>query len=258
MVGNVRGRNGDFSRSLRVELASADTTQLFTTARRKKAINDAVDVFIRATGCTRRYGSLPLVDNTQEYDLETTFTDYIRLAAPPSIKIVYTGVTDRYIQGEDLPRRTAEELDMEEPGWRATTKGTPGCWYLKDDGGATNIGFVPAPDVDTGYTWTAIIPYVASISAMTDDAAIPFTIATAPILRLYPYHQALVHYAAGLLEPLRKNYSGVQRQMQLYAGIVAQYFQQQRQDGPEQLRLSRDYYRDASRGEGAHDWRTWP
>jgi hypothetical protein len=244
--------------ALNVELASADTSQLFTTARRKKAINDAMDVFIRATGCTRRYGSLPLIDNTQEYDLETTFTDYIRLAAPPSIKIVHAGSTDRYIQGEDLPRTTAEELDAEIPGWRATTKGTPCQWYLKDDGGTTNLGFYPAPDVDAGYTWIAIVPYVASVTAMTADDAIPFTIAASPILRLYPYHQALAHYGAGLLEPLRKNYSGVQRQSQLYAGIVAQYFQQQRQDGPDLIRLGRNYYREAARGEQAHDWRTWP
>ncbi len=246
-----------YGAQLDVELSSEDTAQLFTTVRRKKAVNDGQDAFVRLTDCIIRYGSIAIVDETQEYDLEN-ITDYIRLSGPPSIKIVKAGATDRYLQGEGLSRRTAEELDVEVPGWRATTSGTPINWYLKEDGGTTNVGFYPKPNVGTGETWTILVPYVAQAAAMSDDAVIPFTVGTAPILRLYPYHQAIVHYAAAVLEPLRKNYSGAQRQMQLFNGFVAQYFQARRREGPDQIRLARNYYRDASPAPRPHDWRTWP
>jgi hypothetical protein len=245
-----------YSTQLDIELASEDTTELFTTARRKKAVQDAELAFVRLTGCTKRYGSLSIVDETQEYDLEAALTDYIRMAGAPSIKIVESGVDDRYIQGDDLVRADPEELDVEESGWRATSSGTPTRWYEKQNGGTVNLGFHPKPNVATGETWTVIVPYIATPTAMSAGTDVPFTIATNAVLRLSPYHQALVHYAASVLEPLRKNYSGAQRQMQLFAAYVSQYLQQERKDGSDQIRLKRDYY--ARSSTRPHDWRTWP
>lgn len=246
-----------YGEKLSIELASSDTTILFTTARRKAAVNEAQDAFARMTGCTKRYGSIAVVDGTAEYDLET-ITDYIRLAGAPSIKIVGTSDT-RYIQGpDDFPRRDVEELDRTDPSWRAASDGTPSAWYIKEDGGATYFGLNPAPDVTVGDTWTIIVPYVADPADMSLDAAVPFTFSSNSLLRLVPYHQALAHYAAGLLEPLRKNYTGVTRQMQIYSGYVAQYLQQQREDGRDQLIDIRDYFGESHRGSRPRDARSWP
>jgi hypothetical protein len=246
-----------YSTELSRELASSDTTILFTTTRRKKAINDAMKAFIRLTACTRRYGSLTIVDGTAEYDLETLPADFNGLAGPPSLKIVGTSST-RYIQGPDLPRRDPEWLDRESPNWRAASAGTPRCWYLRDDGSVTYLGFNPAPDVGVGETWTVVLPYIAEPTACTSDSVAPFIIATFPVTRLEPYHMALVHYAAALLEPLRKNYAAVTRQMQLFAGYVAQYLQDQRVDGPDDITIQRNYLQEAVRGERMYDIRRYP
>jgi len=97
---------------------------------------------------------------------------------------------------------------------------------------------------------------------MTDDAHEPFSVVagTSPLKVLRPWHQALVHYAAALLEPLRKNYAGEQRQRQLFAAQVADYLQRQRPKGGQTVKLSRHYYRDARRrgSDRGYDIRIWP
>jgi len=241
---------------LNTELSSEDTTQLFTTVLRKKAINDAQDAFVRMTACTKRYASIAIVDGTQEYDLEA-LTDYIRQLGPPSVKVVKAGASDRYIQGEAFPRRDPEWLDRLEPGWRAASAGTPCAWYIREDGGSTYVGLHPKPDVGSGETWTLIQPYLADPADLTADGDEPFTISSAIVARLRPFHQALVHYAAAMLEPLRKNYSGYDRQMKLFAGYVANYIAQHTEDAPAQITLRRDYYGD-SFSQRPPDWRTWP
>lgn len=260
-----------YSTFLDIELASSDTVQLFTTVRRKAAVNAAQGVFVRMTGCTKVYGSVALTDSTGEYDLEvvlfpsiTMVPDYVRMAGPPSVKITTTATgAVRWIQGDqDFPRRDPEELDREEPGWRNVSDGTPISWYLRDDGGSTYIGLHPEPKIPSTETWVLVVPYVALAPDMTTPIELPFTINAGPIKRLIPYHQALVHYAAALLEPLRKNYSGAQHQMALYTSIVAQYFQQLREDGPDQITFKRDYRGEASRKRNAimntGDWHTTP
>lgn len=91
------------------------------------------------------------------------------------------------------------------------------------------------------------MPYIASSTDMSADGDIPFTVSGSAFGVLTPYHQALVHYAAGLLEPLRKNYSGAQRQMGLYAGYIAQYETDKRKKGPNTVTMKRHYFRDAGR-----------
>lgn len=241
--------------ALDIELATS-STELFTTVRRKKATNDAQDNFARVTGCTKRYASIAVVDGTAEYDLEAiTAADYIRLAGAPSIKIVttLTGVT-RYIQGPlDFPQREVEELDREEPGWKTADDGTPARWYIKEDGGTTLLGLNPGPDITSGDVWTLVVPYVADPADMVADGSEPFTFGANVIKRLVPYHQALVHYAAAVLEPARKNYTGVQRQMQMYSGFVAQYLQQRTEDQNNQITVLRDYFGEGQRGQRPSD-----
>ena len=247
-----------YSDKLTIELASQDQNQLFTTARRKAAVNEAVGAFVRLTDCSTRVGSVPIVDGTGEYDLEAALTDFIRLHGDPSIKIVKAGVPDRYIQGRDLTMRDTEQLDYDDNGWRSASAGTPMHYYIENNGGATNLGFYPPPDVGAGETWTIRIPYVALPPDMVDNTDEPFAFSANSPIRLRPYHQALAHYAAAVLEPLRKNFTAVQRQMSLFNGYVAMYLQDERTAGPDQITLERDYYSEGLRSPQAVDPRRYP
>ena len=242
---------------LDIELASSDQTILFTATRRKKAVNDAQDAFVRMTGCTKRYGTISITDETDEYNILTTLTDYIKLAGDPSIKIVSSSST-RYIQGkDDFPRRDPEWLDAITPGWRAYDAGTPTAWYLRRDSGVEYLGATPPPDVASGETWTWIVPYVAQPTTMSNNSDEPFT-TNSVALPISEYHQALVHYAAAQLEPLRKNYSGVTRQQQLYAGYVANYLQDEQADGNDQIWFERNYYGESNRSARVLDPTRYP
>ena len=243
---------------LDIELGTTDQTQLFTTARRKAAANAAMQAFVRQTGATKKYGEIAIVDGTSEYNLYTNFTDFIRLAGNPSVKKTDSDSVVTYIQGKDLPRRHPEQLDLLEPGWRSADAGTPAVWYLRANTGTRLIGLTPAPDVPSGDTWKFIVPYVAKPVAMSAGADVPFTVGTGVLIDLEPWHQALVHYAASVLEPLRKNTSGAERQMGVYAGYVAQFLQQEGQDSEDQIMLLRDYYSEAHRKTRLVDHTRWP
>lgn len=233
-----------YGEALDVQLASTDRTQLFTTVRRKKAINDAITAFVRETNATKRYGGVAIVDGTGEYDLELELGDFARLVPeePPSIRIVSTSDT-RYIQGRDqFPQTTTGRLDWENPGWQANDPGTPSCWYLKTDGGAKYLGCWLKPDVGSGETWTWRIPYIAVPDVLSNDSDVPFTFSSNRMTSLEPYHQGLVHYAAALLEPARKNYDGVKYQMGLFASYVARYKGIIADEQPGQITVLRDYF----------------
>ena len=335
-----------YGQQLDIELGSADGggsagagNVLFTTARRKKAVNDAMHNWERITGCTTVFGSIPITyasasavvaaggtgysvndlvtvvggtstvaavfkvstvasgvvtavvpsvlgtytvlpanptattggtgtgatltitwGGTAEYDLFTTFTNYISLAdnADPAVKKVDASGNVSWIQGDDLPRRDPVWLDLSDAGWRADPSGTPDNWYLRNDAGTTYLGLNPPPSIPTGWTYSILVPYLASSTDMVADGDLPFTVSGKSFARLAPYHQALVHYAAGLLEPLRKNYTGAKRQMDLYAGFIAQYSTKERKDGPDQVTFARNYLRDAGGSRRALDPHRWP
>jgi len=246
-----------YGEELSVELASSDTSILFTTARRKQAINDGMNDFVRQTSCTKKYGSISLTDEVGEYDLYSLLTDYVRLDGDVWVSI-YDGTDYRYLSGDDLPRRDPEELDFISPGWRAASVGTPNAWYLRENTGTLLLGLTPAPDIAATETWAAGVPYIANPTTMTADGNYPFTVGGAVILKLTPYHRALVHYAAAKLESLRKNYDGVTRQTQLYIGYVAQYLRQMRQEGGHTIQLARNYFQESQRGARPPDPTRWP
>lgn len=236
-----------YGAKLDIELGT-DSTVLFTTARRKSAINEAVLDFIRRTGLTKRYGSIPLVTGTAEYSLDV-MAGYRHIDGAPSIKIV-TGSTTRYIQGPmAFPRYDVEQLDADAPGWKASPNGTPSAWYLKRDGAQTYVGVTPAPDT-TGSTWTLIVPYVsAPPGPMIDDEDAPLEFTDGfptgyPVFEFYLYHQALVHYAAARLEALRKNYDGIKWQLAQYQSYVSDWFRLQQKDSNPHIPLVRNYYRE--------------
>ena len=245
-----------YGEALNIELASSDTTQLFTTARRKAAINEAMTAFVKETGCTKRTRTLTMVDEDGEYVLDTEFTDFLRLAGEPSIRVLNASSQARWIQGKDsFPRRDIEMLDWERPGWRDLDPATPDCWYVETTDGNTVLGVVPAPLFASGETWTIRVPTIVTPTAMSADGDIPFTINSDQSLNLAPFHQGLAHYAAGRLESLRKNYDGYDRQMRVYAGYVVKWFAQRQQDGPGVIQIARDYYGEQRRPRIEDPWR---
>ena len=236
---------------LDIELASADRTQLFTTNRRKKAINDAMHNFERITSCTPIHGEFTITDGTAIFPLFASASNFLSLygRTEPAIKITDAGGNVRWIQGENFARRSIAWLDLNEPGWSSAPKGTPKVWYLTEDSWltqiGTQIGISPALAVPAGSTAKIQVWYLQKSDALVLDADVPFTLSTQQATHLEPYHQALVHYAAGLLEPLRKNYTAATHQMQLYAGYVAQYETKKRVDGPNQVTMRGNYFRSA-------------
>jgi len=242
--------------SLDRELGSSSTV-LFTTLRRKAAINEAQRAFNRLTECFTREASIALSNAVGEYDLEAAITavDYLWLAKQGvEVKKIDASANVTYFAGDDLLRTTIQRLNREEPGWRTASAGNPSAHYLREDGGLVYLGLYPAPAVGAGETWTGIVPYVAQPADMTADADIPFTASSNAKRSLEPFHYALAHYAAGQLELLRKNTDGRAEQMQLFGGYVADYLGKQRPHGPQHVTFARDY----SGGRGTRSQRNDP
>ena len=236
------------------ELGSADSTVLFTTARRQAAVKDGECQFADLTECLVRRSTIAITGGTREYDLNSTLLiasgDFIRLAAKESVSYVYTNAASQVttIGGDDLPQRDLRWFDQNESGWRDSTGAYyPHAFYLRPDGGSLYLGFVDIPSTGSSASATCVVPYVAWPSASTASTYVPFTVGSAIRTDLLPYHPALVHYAAHQLEKLRKNTEGSDRQLTRFIAYVTRYLQQQRAKGGQTVRYGRNYLRQARR-----------
>lgn len=247
------------------ELGSSDRTARFTTVLRKEYVNEGQQKFNEHTGCYVKRASLAITDGQQEYDLEASGVisaqDFLWPAKTTASLRRYDGSgsdnTDyAYQEGPDLTYTTEEELNQEDPGWRAHAAGTPQKWYIRADGGSTYFGLHPTPDVTSGETWTVYWPYVAQPADMTDDTHEPFGNAS-PRTTLRPYHDAILYYAAGLCELLRKNTDGYEWQMKRFAAMVAKYRADQQPKQGSRIRLVHNYYR-SLRSQRPLDPVRWP
>lgn len=204
------------------ELGSADRTERFTTQRRKDAVNEGQDEFIRLTGAFTEDAEWTMADQDQEFNLATLFPGdkFLRLhTRQPYISMSDLNASVTYIQGKDFPRKDIETLDREEPGWRQASAGRPQCWYVREDVNAIYIGIYPKADIPTGHTWTLNVPAVVYATALSGDSNVPFE--GKNVLRVY--HQALVHYAAAQLEKLRRNYTVSAAQLDAFLAYVNEY-----------------------------------
>lgn len=241
-----------YGEALHIELGSQDTTSLFTTVRRKAAINKAQLEFVKRTGCFRRSASLALIHNQREYDLEASAVisgqDFLRVWDDGVELVVTVGTNVSYRSGEDFPRRDVPLLNRQYPGWRSmSATSIPQSWYLRQDGGTVNFGLSEPPSITAPDTSTVTLPYVARPLDLSADADVPFALTANALQVLEPWHQALPHYAAALLERLRKNVSAEQKQLTLFAGYVADYLQQQVPTDGESIWMARDYRAEAGR-----------
>lgn len=248
-----------YGRLLDQELGTADSTVLFTDARRKAGINDGLREFADLTECFVRVSSVTVTGGTGEYDLHSTAViadqDFVRLAADQAVEFHYTDASSftQYLSGADLPERTVRWLDTYEPGWRDSTSVSsgaqvPSVFYQRGDGGAWLLGFYPVPSTGSSASAKALVPYVADPQPLTSDTQEPFTVSGNIRRDLRPYHRAAVHYAAHQLEKLRRDEQASDRQLQKFMGYVSRYLQSLRKKGGSALTYARRYLRPAERG----------
>ena len=233
-----------YGEQLTAELGTSDTTQRFTLPRRKAALNEAQTEFIKKTECCIKWVEIAVVDGTEEYDLEATVTNFIRVAkGGPSLRMVDASANARYLEGPDeFPETNPPLLNRHTPGWRANPDSTPVAWYLRRHLGLLYFGLTPGPDIPSGETWTLLIPCVVKAADMVDDDDEPFTVSggTAPT-SLSIWHKALVHHAAFLLEKLRKDPTRMKLQAELFAAQIAEYLGEDRRKSGKTVQMAKDY-----------------
>lgn len=242
---------------LDLELNSADSNTLYTTARRQQAVNDGAAEFADLTECLIRQSSITVSCNTTEYMLLSGSvlggsTDYTRLAKQGlEYRVQSSGSTKTWvtwISGDDFQQKPIEWRNRNDAGWRqSTTPQTPTGYYLKPNGGNLFFGFDHPPKVGSSQLAEVLVPYVARPALMTSSGDIPFTVNSTARVDLTIYHRALSHYAAYKLLPLIGDEQGSQNQLQKFMGYVARFFQMSKPRGGVQVQLGRNYLRAARR-----------
>jgi hypothetical protein len=234
------------------ELGTDDSTVLFTTVRRKSAINKGVREFAKLTKCLKRESTITITGGTAEYNLNSTAIladgDFMEFDVR-QVQFVYTDASSNVtiLEGDDLPRRDVEWLNRYWPAWQQSTVASsvmqlPEAYYEREQDGARYLGFTPVPSTGSSASAKVICPYVAYPVPITSDTAEPYTVAGGVRFDLRPYHQAPVHFAAYQLEKLRRDDQASQSQFQKFMGYVAQYFQDKlRKRGGTQATFVKNY-----------------
>jgi hypothetical protein len=231
------------------ELGTDDSTELFTTARRKAAVNEGIQEFAKLTDCFQRRSTVAITGGTAEYDLNSTDViaggDFARFSKE-QVEFRYTDAAGdvTVLAGDDLVRRDVEWLNRYEVGWQDDTTASsvqqlPVAYYERFDNGSRLLGFYPKPCTGSSASAVAIVPYIAQPPVLTSDTSEPFS----GRLDLRPYHQGLVHFAAYQLEKLRRDDNASDRQLQRFIGYVQQYLQDMRRRGGSALTFAKSYFR---------------
>jgi hypothetical protein len=239
------------------ELGTDDSTVLFTTARRKAAINKGVQEFAELTECFTKESTVTLTGGTGEYDLNSSLVisgeDFVRLSKQP-VEFRYTDASSNLtvLSGDDLPRRDIPWLDRYSPGWQTSTVASsvsqmPEFYYERTAGGARYLGFTPVPSTGSSASMRAIVPYIARPAVMASDTNEPYQDGALVRRDLRDYHQASVHYAAHQLNKLRRDYEESHRQLQLFLGYVTRWFQNNRPKGGNAVTMARNYFKTRSK-----------
>jgi hypothetical protein len=234
------------------ELGTDDSTVLFTTARRKTAINQGMREFATLTDCLERWSTFAGTGGTAEYDLNSTAVivggDFERFAKSP-VEFTYRDASSNVtvLSGDSLQRRDVPWLDRYREGWRLSTVASsvmqlPELYYVRPDGPAYFLGFTPVPSTGSSASIEIKIPYLARPTAMSSASDEPYTVNSSVRADLRPYHQALVHYAAHQLEKLRKDDQASDRQLQKFLGYVQRFLADRRVKGGRAISQARAYF----------------
>lgn len=240
-----------YSARLDEELHSTDATVLFTTARRKAAINKGQEEFADLTECFTRQSTLVWAGGTGETDLNSTITagDFVRLSKE-QVQFRYLDASSNLtvlVGQDDLPKRDVEWLNRYQPGWQVSTVAssvmqTPQAYYERWDGNQRLLGFWPVPSTGSSASISVVVPYVARPLPLTSDTQEPFATAAGYRTDLRPYHQALVHFAAFQLEKLRPDLKASGGHYALFTTYVARCVQAMRQKGGTYINPARRYF----------------
>lgn len=243
------------------ELHTDDSTVLFTTARRKGAVNEGLEHFADITECWTKQSTVSITAGTAEYDLHSSLVipgeDFLRFHKE-QVQFRYTDASSNVtvLAGDDLPRRDVEWLNRFEPAWQTSTASTvmqlPQVTYNRTAGGANYLGFWPTPGLGSSASAIAIVPYIARPVPLTSDTSQPFTDTNGVTRRdLVTFHQAAVHYAAAQLEKLRADMDASNAQMQMFLSFVTRYLGSKRVKGGRTVTFVKNYWQ--TRGREAVD-----
>ena len=236
---------------LDIELGSEDSTELFTTARRKAAVNRGVQEFAKLTECWQRSSTIAVAGGTAEYDLNSTTVipagDFVGFSKEQVRFTVVDAQGNRQtLSGDAFPRRDIDWLNRFLPGWQDSSVSSgsqvPSVHYVREHDGHAYLGFAPMPSTGSSETMTAVVPYVAKPPIITSDTDEPYTISGQTRGDLRPFHQAVVHFAAHVLEKLRKDTQASQEQFQQFMGYVERYRAERRRKGGNMLTYARRYF----------------
>ena len=233
------------------ELGTNDTSVLFTDARRKHAINEGLRKFANLTECVVTRSSVTVSSSAQEFNLLSTSnlsgsSRFLRIASEgPAYITTDTAGNQQILAGaRDFPQVAIPAMDAVSGEWRSTeSPGDPTGWYLRKSGGALYFGLDRPADVSTSETAELLIPFVAHPSSMTDSTHVPFAVSSNYRRDLEPYHQGVVHYAAHLMEKLRRDDERANAQLKAFTGYVALYKDQDRPKGARHVRSAGQYFR---------------
>jgi hypothetical protein len=232
------------------ELGSYDTTQLFTTLRRKNAINRAHKEFARLAKISlSREVIIPVTTGTAQYDLDAASVQRFVMFGRAPLRLRHNTVATGARTVESLIVRSTAYLDEVAPGWRDTTSsGAP--QYIAHDplNGVNYLRFSPTPSIPASETWELVVPIQANAADMTNDTDVPFD--GRPDVE--PYHWALAHFAAGILERLRKDPEAEQVQVQKFGAYLEDWnAKSTRPPGAhKRVFMQRDYLGEVSRARG--------
>lgn len=234
------------------ELGTDDNSVLFTTARRKYAINKGQSEFAELTECFQGSVHLPIISGNVEYDLNLAGGNlFVRFAKrPPEFSLTDTGGFITFLTGDDFQFRDPSWLNRYFKGWQGLTLASsaasvqlPQFYYDRHDAGQHLFGMVPKPYVTVGSSASVLIFYVARPLTLTADTDEPYFVSPNNRTDLRDYHQALVHYGAHQLEKLRRDDQASDRQLQKFIGYVQRYLQNTRTKGGTALTMARNYFK---------------
>ncbi|MFO7303867.1 MAG: hypothetical protein DIU54_015795 [Acidobacteriota bacterium] len=243
-------------------LGSADRTQLFTTARRKAAINEAQKEFVRQTECLTSDEPIALVDGTRAYAIFDASSDDWWLARAGHTLSLNDGTTTRVVGEPEFRIHDEAWLDRHRPGWRnsdVTGQPTAACVRYLDQ--AAELVLDVIPDIPAGHTWTVTLRTVIAPPDMTDDGDGPFGVSASGAGPFEPWHLALAYYAASKLELLRRDATASREHREVFGAYVADFLAKRRTQEPRSVSYVHDYYRASRRhgfGQPPVDPRRWP
>ena len=240
-----------YGEALHHELGSYDTTQLFTTVRRKAAVNRAQKEFARLGKISlSKEVVIPVVAGTRDYNLDTAsgsrFVAFgrspLRLRQIVTANPLATTVTSLVV-------RSTAYMDEVLPGWRdPASSGFPSNIVHDPSDGVNTLRFTPFPGIPASETWELVVPIAANAADMVLDSEVPFD--GRPDVE--PFHWALAHFAAAILERLRKDPEAEKNQVTKFGAYLEDWnAKSTRPPGAhKRVLMQRDYIGETSRTRG--------